>query len=226
MKMLTLAFLALGLGLNAAAQPPPGREHGERPDRPDRPPPVERWMDHLRERNPEEHERMDRMRREDPEAFAAHLRGRVYNARMAERVRERFPELGEVMARMSPEELEELGQLLRPPQQRGPHSSRRGDDSVRSGPGPGPGQPKHGFQRLRERVRDWKAAPTAESKERIRNEIRAEAERMFDERSEMHLDEVRRIEDQLEKLRTMIKDRDARRTEWIEQFINNALADP
>jgi len=69
-------------------------------------------------------------------------------------------------------------------------------------------------------------ASTPEAKERIRNEIRTEAERLFDERSAMHLEEVKRIEEQLQQLRAMIQERDARRTEWIDQLINNALAKP
>ncbi len=219
MKMLILACLAIGLSLNATAQPPPGRERNESPERPRT---VDRWMNHMRERNPEEHERMERMRREDPEAFATHLRGRVYNARVVERVRERFPELGKVMAHMTPAEHEELAQILRPPLQRGQHLSRKGDESGAAGYG----RPNPGYQQLRERVGDWKAASTPEAKKRIRDEIRSEAERLFDERSALHLEEVRRIEDQLEKLRAMINERDARRTEWIDQLMNNALAEP
>lgn len=222
MKMLTLAFLALCLGLHATAQPPPGRDRGERANRP---PAVDRWMAQLQDEHPEEFHRLQRMRSEDPEAFAAHLRGRVHDVRMLERIHEEFPEVGDLLRRMTPEEREELGRMLRPPPQRGPHAGRRGhEDAGRAGPPPGRGKPD--LQRLREQVRDWNMASTPEAKERIRNEIRTEAERLFDERSAMHLEEVKRIEEQLQQLRAMIQERDARRTEWIDQLINNALAKP
>lgn len=82
--VLWAVLILLGPGF-ALAQPGPGPHPGPGPGHPPPegapPPPAEspgeRWLDMLREFNPEEYDRLAALRTEDPEAFRAELRTRL-----------------------------------------------------------------------------------------------------------------------------------------------------
>ena len=93
MKKCLMLVLLLGAVVTLRAEgppdddPPPPRpppEHnGFAPPHPppDGPPPVQQWMERWKEKRPEEYDRLQRLREEDPEAFRAELHRRLQEAR-------------------------------------------------------------------------------------------------------------------------------------------------
>lgn len=88
MKRMTLTLFCAGLALAAMAQPPEAA--GERPVRRGRfggnpgerpPPPVERYLEQLKEKDPDEYRRLEELRRNDPRALRRELREKVMRRR-------------------------------------------------------------------------------------------------------------------------------------------------
>jgi hypothetical protein len=79
-----LFFLALAVrAQDSMEQPPPPPPEIGTPDM-DQPPPVDRWLDHLKAKNPEEYARLQKLRKEDPLEFRRVLHEYLRQERMKE----------------------------------------------------------------------------------------------------------------------------------------------
>lgn len=157
--------------------------------------PIERWMRHLERQNPQEHARMARLRRENPEAFRAALRERLAEMRRAyeERTGERAPPAGRGDRRRSP---------------RGPEHRRGGVN--------GPSDP--GLARIERRLAEL-ARQYHLRADGDRGAIREEMKDLLSRWAELQFEQaegrIHRMEEQIERLRRSLDERREKRDETI-----------
>lgn len=180
-----------------------------------RAPHMERWMERLRENDPETYQRMADLREEQPVAFRMELRRRVHEARWMHRVREEQPGFYDYLQGLPAGERAELCRFLE-------QTAGEVDEGRRS-----PRrllQPRlEGDGELREQVEDWKAAETPEEREAIAAKFRAHLRELFDERTAEQKEEIERAEKQVERLRHLLQQREENRDQWIERLISRLL---
>jgi hypothetical protein len=176
-----------------AQNPPPGGNVARRPS--------EHWLEAIRRNNPEEHRRLERLRTESPDAFAAELRKRI-QARSVERLLEQSPRLREFLNTLPPEERESLSETLR-------------QFAVNSRRFPG----NRGIRQELSQRRSGETPEATEAPATISNSkpftTVAEREAAYDRRTQMIENEVDRITRQLEKLRRLLEERKASRDRMI-----------
>lgn len=238
-RHLVILIVALGLGLAARAQtPPPGdapppddmaawdepAPGGPPPDaeappgearhglaRPDGSgPPIQQFLDMLRSGNPEEFERMRKLREENPEAFREELRNRIRRER--ERAgREGGPDEGPAWRRGGPELRERIGRQVVEGGVRHAMSS----ESLRS---PELDQLERRAGELARAVRE---APDDAAKEKARGDLRTALAGAFDLREKMRRERFKHMEAQLTKVRDMLDSRQAHRDEIIDKRLQS-----
>lgn len=185
-------------------QPPPAEgpeAHG--PGRGDRP--VQQFLDMLRERNPEEFERLRKLREENPEAFRAELRQKL------DRERERRGMRGE------PGE--------GPRWQRGPGEPNEPRGRPREGrPGPdadGMHVRSPEIDRLELKARElahaYRAATNEGEKNEMRDALKAALQESFDLREKIRRERFAQMEQRVNRIRTMLDERQARRDAIIDR---------
>lgn len=161
---------------------------------------IERWMNMLERRNPEEHARLAQLRQEDPDAFRTVLRQRLADLRRAHQAR------GE--PRAAPESRR---QERRPTRGADP---RRWTREERSDP-----RLEDIEQRLAELTRRYQAASPTE-RAGIREEMHTVLAEWADVQFELSEEHIRRMEEQLQRLRESLEDRRGRRDAMIQRRLN------
>jgi hypothetical protein len=168
---------------------------------------VERWLERLREKDPEEFGRLQKLREKDPEAFRKHLHQTLREERAMAALRD-FPKLHEFVQTLPPDEREQILRRLSPP-----------------GGGDGP----HGFQpRMNPEIRNldqktlelsraYRGTTDAAHKEKIRTDLKEKLGALFDLRERERQAHVERIESDLVNLKNSITDRRAHREEIVER---------
>lgn len=188
---------------------PPGEpDHG--PARPDGGPPTQQFLDMLRNRNPEEFERMRRLREEDPEAFREELRNRIRRER--ERMgRDAGPDEGPAWRRGGQELRERIGRQVVEGGVRHAMSS----ESLRS---PELDQLERKAGDLARAVRE---APDDAAKAKARSDLRAALASSFDLREKMRRERFKHMEAQVTKVREMLDTRQVHRDEIIDKRLQS-----
>ncbi len=209
-------------------QPPP-------PDRPESPPPpghgpgfghgrhgggnsenspVDRWLEHVRESNPEEYRRLTELKTGDPEAFRRELRDRLRKKR-AMNMLEGRPHLAEAIRGLPPEEQSWLADRI----------------LDRPGRGPGPGDPetqqalKEHYRSVRTGMQTYRAAETPEEKDAARGEIRTTLSEIFDLKEEQRRERIAQAEELLQRLKREFDDLANDRDEVIDRELEELLRD-
>lgn len=114
LSLLLLSLLLLTTATFSIAQPPEDRGPWKTP-----PPSVEKYLNHLEEKNPEEYERMVQLQKENPQAFRMELRKKAHHSDKGGNKRgQKGPhplanEIKAVRAAESPEAREEAIAVLR-----------------------------------------------------------------------------------------------------------------
>ncbi len=163
--------------------------------------PAEHWLENIRKEDPDEFERLRKLRQESPESFSGELRKRI-RERMLERLVEQDPRLHEFVKTLPPEKQEMLMEAFRQLSA----GEREGGQRMRADSD----RPRHrvGSQRT------WPDDPPAGTADRApRN--RAEWEKAYDHRTQMIEQSIDRIKRQLEGLERMLEERKSRRDEII-----------
>ncbi len=160
--------------------------------------PTERWMEGIRERDPDAYRRLSRLREEAPEAFGAELRRRI-QVRAVETLLSRHPALNRYLQSLPPLERDLLlesfrqlaaGRIGRP-------SEAAEEPGVRGARRRGP-----------EREPSAPARPRAE----IKAELAA-----YDRQTERYAAEVERVRRQLQQLEQMLETRRTRREHAVNE---------
>jgi hypothetical protein len=170
-------------------------------------PHVERWLEHIREKDPEEFDRMKKLRASNPAEFRRALHRRLLRQRVADTLRE-APRLKEFLAGLPETDREELVSRL---------------ERLGAPPGQGfaPEHPDPEVHRLEQETADlarrYRDAPDEGEKERLRDELRTKLEIAFDRRENARREHVKKIETDLDHLKKTIATRQAKRPEIIER---------
>jgi primosomal protein N'' len=219
MKKLTLlACIALGAAATLAQPPPEHRgppPHARGPstlfrEKPEPASPVRRWMMELRENNPEEFERLQQMRLENPRAFREAISERLQETAL-ERMREKRPAIYDALMTLSPEErrwaLERMS---------GPGMMHPGEKEKRREP-PEPG--------LRQLAREYREAGSKSERDMIRGQLRDELGRLYDQRLQERREQLDEIRNRLHAMESAITEGEQTRDAFIAEKLDAWLDD-
>lgn len=169
---------------DAELRPPPPEElEGQPPP----PPPIQRLMAHWKEKNPEEFERMQKLREEDPQAFRQALQRKLENARRDHG--------------MGPPSGDEFG-----------HRGGPGGGNPEGNP-----RMRETEEQIMKLARDWRAATTEEDKARLRDELASALSKAFDQRESLRAERLAQMEKKLTELRSVMEQRREQRSAIIEK---------
>jgi hypothetical protein len=181
---------------DAPFQGPPGRR------------PVERWLERLRQGNPQEFERLQKLRRDDPPAFHQEMINRLDQEQFQMRLRD-VPKVHDFLMNLPPEERRAALERLR----------GLGEDGEPIFQRPG-ARPDPEMQPLEEELRrlsgEYREAPSARQ-EQIRSELRLNLNKLFDIRNRQQQQRVADFEQRLTSLRQAMEKRQELREQIIER---------
>lgn len=255
MKNVILCVVAFGLlaALSARAQddlpppdmPPPPMQpdsFGMPPPPPGEFPPdspVAKWIERMKQENPEEFARLQAMKTDDPKAFRRELHKRMKGERALAGLR-KYPRIAQAVMEMSEDEREDFLNRFGGMSERSPESPGRGPGF---GPGPhgfggpgggpegeGPAQADQDTRRLQREVKDlvlaYHEAPDEAAKDAVRAQLRGRIEQLFEQREAERARQIERIEQDLARLKKSMESRRKNRELIIEKRLGELTADP
>ena len=213
-----LALAVAGYPAWLVAQPPPDApSSNEASDRLTPPPPipppedgfqpVDVWMNHLKDRDPEAYGHFRQMRQQDPDGFRREMFGRLRRAHIRAGMAT-HPRLREFLDKLPEAERQEvLAALSRLVEPRG---------------GPPPEEATGGDLRpIQEQVgqlaRQLKQSRSDQDREALRAELKAKLGVLFDARDQNRRRHIERMETEMTRLKTMLDARREKRDEIIER---------
>lgn len=161
-------------------------------------PPLQRFMEVLREQNPEEFDRLKKLREEDPEAFRRELHQRLQKERDR-----RGLQAGRAMEQQPPEDRGRMGHHL---QAGGPGPEGM---NVRSP------ETDRLEQKSRELAQAYRVATDEVEKARLQAELKANLAESFDAREKLRHERFAQMENRIKKIRELMEQRQAQREEII-----------
>lgn len=215
------------VGTAAHAQPPPQKERPHRhgwEQRAEREPlreesHVKQWLETLQTEHPEEYERLMTLREAHPAFFRVELRRRVNEARALGRIRDEYPGFHEYLSGLDRDKRDELGHFLR----------QLADDG-----GPeGPNRSRHrrvrypqleNSREIRSLIEQWRGAEDEAERSALEAAIREQLASIFDQRTRVQEEELASLEEQIERLRSLLESRRLQRDEWIERLLTRLLS--
>ncbi len=219
--------------------PPHGEPGGDEMDRPRGPPMVERgepgegrgnkkqgfvpgeivdrYLGRLRERNPEEFDRLMELRKQDPIAFRGELQKKLLQERMR-KIGEERPAIVEAIKSLPQADRDWLmGRLMMP---QGPGEGRM--MPPREGGGPGGREPDRkammeSENKLREKAQAFRNAATDEERNTLKEDLRKELAAVFDLKAGARKEELARLEAQVSKFKETLEKRNQNRDAIIDK---------
>lgn len=254
MKNVILCVVAFGLAaLSVRAQedlpppdmPPPPMQpdsFGMPPPPPGEFPPdspVVKWIERMKQENPEEFARLQAMKADDPKAFRRELHKRMKGERAMAGLR-KYPRIAQAVAEMPESEREDFfnrfgGMSERPPEPpgRGPGfgPGPHGFGGPGGGPeGEGPAQADPETRRIQREVKElvqaYHEAPDEAAKDEVRARLRGGIEQLFELREAERARQIERIEQDLARLKKSMESRRKNRELIIEKRLGELTADP
>ncbi|HOW97572.1 MAG TPA: hypothetical protein P5567_06540 [Kiritimatiellia bacterium] len=222
-RFLTAGIIAgLAFAIRAAAQDfdeasPPPPEAPDLAEPPGPPPgeagPVDRWMERLEKRNPDEYLRYREMREKDPEGFRRELAGRLGRERL-QTVMNAHPRLRVFLDSLPESErmdvLQALGRALRPGGP--PHEPNAGEL-----------RPLH--EEVARLAREYRQSTDQAQREQRRADLKLKLGELFDAREQGRADHIARIQAEVAKLQQALDSRRAQRDEIVERRLQELTAD-
>ena len=199
-----------------AAMPPPEEAFGmDGPDgAPPRNNPVDLWLKHLRDRNPDEYARLTELRMKDPEKFHAEMHKKLQRQQVLE-VFETNPRFKQVFGELPEEEQNRITELISQP-------------VMKKGPGKH-GRPNPEIEKMEaetgELARMYQEAPDAVEKQKIKDTIRSKLEALFDLRQKDREQMIARMEKKMADLRRNLDEKKGRREEIIDRRLKDLTGD-
>lgn len=179
---------------------------------------IDQWLDALKKRNPEEFERMRRLREEDPEAFRRHLHQKLQDLRQRGNGLQDRPGVLAALNGLSPEDREWVMQRLQQPPfhggyngfAAGPGRDRMGLPDFKRVTSP---EIVQGEERATELAARCRAAAAGAEKDALQAELRETLARLFDLRETARAEQYRQIEEKFARIKKQLdehmSDRDA-----------------
>ncbi|MBT3380781.1 MAG: hypothetical protein HN742_39010 [Lentisphaerae bacterium] len=198
-------------------------------------------LDRLRQEQPEEYERLVKMREDDPTAFKKALRrrmessgrvgpGRRFGPQGPQRgeMGRRMKEGSEWMERLSTEKPEEFQRLLklRESDPQAFSNELRKFVQERRGSGHRPGRMDTDDRKCQELSRLYHATEDPAEKNRIRGELRAEVEAAFDRKIKVRGEWIDEMLRKIEEGRKRLAERGAQRTQICDDRVHELTRDP
>lgn len=188
---------------------------------------VEKWLDVLKQRNPEEFEKMRKLREENPEEFRKTLHQKLQDFRTKNggNLRDK-PQIMKALHDLSPEDRDWVMQRLQQgggPMGFGGPDNRRGFPDFRHVMTP---EIEQGERKGRELAKKLHEAKTDDEKSSLRKELRDQIAAVFDLREKQRGEMVRMIDEKVTKLRQQLDDRKNRRDQLIDEELQNAVNGP
>lgn len=172
---------------------------------------VEAWMKRLQERNPEEFERLSKLRTENPDAFQKVLKERL--AKMREGKLEDLPHVKAFLEKLPAEEREQFLKRL-----------REGGSKMREEWSKHNASLAKSEQEARKLVAAYKKASPDDQK-KLRADLKKNVSESFELREKARQENIQRVEGQLAKLKKDAEKRKADREAIIEGRLKELLAD-
>lgn len=238
-KLQTALLLAFGLTAlfvrTEDQKPPQSGGDGERPPHRrfngERPPMegeyVQRWLESLKQRSPEEYERAQKMMKENPEEFRKHLHQKLQDMKSrgggqpGGSLRER-PRLMEALKQLPQEDREWALQRLQPhfPQ----HGGRpEGFPEFRH---PNPPELQQAEERVRDFVRKCRDGKTDDERKAAKQELREHLGSIFDQREKLRGESLKMMEEKFGKLRQQMEERQRDREKLVDARLEEVLQSP
>ena len=170
---------------------------------------IEAWLERLKNKDPEEYERLNRLRENKPEAFRTALRARLREERTRQSFKD-FPQIAEALKNMSPEDRQRFLNRF---------GSRQGGGRLEERPD----IPRELHQQIRKLAEAYALTDNADLHADIRAQLKARLGQMHQARQQARIDHLQKIEKQLEKLRSSIEEDQGNREAFIEQQLNRIL---
>ncbi len=176
---------------------------------------IERWLERLRERDPEQYERLIELRETEPWAFRLALRRRWQETRIDQQLQAEHPDFYQYWQQLDPAEQQSIRELLARPvhSEREPRPARRGPLGRQLG--------QHA--EARQLVAAWRAtddeAERAEVEARLRAWLNAQLETQIAEQEA----EIAETEAALNRLRETLERRRAQQEVWINRLVDGLL---
>jgi flagellar capping protein FliD len=172
---------------------------------------VEAWMKHIQERNPEEFERLSKLRTDNPEAFRKVLKERL--AKMRDGKLEDLPHVKVFLEKLPAEEREQFLKRL-----------REGGSKMREEWSKHNASLAKSEQETRKLVAAYKKAGHEEQK-KLRADLKKNVSESFELREKARQENIQRMESQLAKLKKDAEKRKADRESIVEGRLKELLAD-
>ena len=191
-----------------AVMPPSEESFGMEGPEPDSPPPrdnpVDKWLEHLRDRNPDEYARLNELRLKDPEKFHAEMYRKLQRQQAME-VLEKNPRFKQLFGELPGEERDRITELISQP-------------VMKKGPGKH-GKPNPEIEKMEAETQELSLAyrKTQDNAERqkIRADIQTKLEILFDLRQKDREQMIAHMEKRMADLRKNLDEKTARRDELI-----------
>lgn len=176
---------------------------------------IERWLEQLSERDPEQYEQMIALRENEPWAFRLALRNRWMGARVDQRLRTEHPRFYRHWRQLEPEEQEAIRELLARPvlAEREPQTARRGPFGRQLGQ----------QAEVRERLEAWRAAADEQEREVAESQLRAWLKEQMDAQMAAQAAEIEEAEAALQRLRETLERRRVRQDNWLDRLVAGLL---
>lgn len=182
---------------------------------------IDKWLAMLKERNPEEFEKMQRMRQDNPEEFRRHLHQKLQEVRMRGGSMRERPQVMKVLRDLPAEDREWVMQRLQSGGTGMAVDGRRGFPDFRHVMSP---EIEQGERRCRELARTVRDATTEGAKVAAKQELRGQIAIVFDLREKQRAEMVRTIDEKVAKLRQQLEERKNRREQLIDEEVQKSIS--
>ena len=174
-------------------------------------PPIEMWLDMIKEKDPAEYEKLIALKNENPNAFYNNLRYRVKLERFKSDLQE-HPKVMEVFDALSEEDRRWIVSKIQPPkkmQSPGAPQSRIASPEINTAE-----------QTSIELTQKYHQTKDEKEKQKIKEDIRTQLNKTFDLREQKRAEELNTIQTHLQTLEQTVESRKANRDAIIEQRLH------
>ncbi len=189
---------------------------------------IDKWLDSLKQRNPAEFERMKKLRDDNPEEFRKQVHQKWQDLRMKSGGLREHPQVVEAFKNLSPSDREWVMQRLTQP---APGENFPGGGSMGFDRG-GFGDFKHATTpeiakadaKARDLAKQYREAQNGDAKNAMKKELRDTLANVFDLREKVRVDQLKQIEDKVEKIRKQIGESKSKRDEIIDGRVKEFIS--
>jgi hypothetical protein len=189
---------------------------------------IDKWLETVKQRNPDEFARMKKLRDENPEEFRRQLHQKLQDMRMKGGSLRDHPQVMDALKNLPPEERDWAMQRLQPMPPGGSFSSGAGGMGFDRGGMPdfrhiSTPEIARGEEKSRDLVKKFHDAKTEVEKQEIKKTLRDAVASTYDLREKARADQFGQIEEKIAKIRKQINEHGTKRDEIIDARVKEML---